>query len=602
MTAICGPVGAYNILMLIAPPLAAWAAFLLCRHASRSWPAALLGGFIFGFSSSILGDELAGHPQMVLVFPVPLACLAAARAIEGHLRAGKLVAALAAILTVQFLISTEVLATMTMFGAAALLLSWLFAPPAMRARISGVLAPIACAYAVSAMILSPFIYSLFAFGWLNGEIWPQSAKIFSAGWADLLTPSSLALLIIGSAYVAGNWRAPLCKTLAVFLIVAVGLSWGPQLQIAGGTNFPLPGKLLAFLPFMNKALPARFMLYGFLCLAIMTSLWISTNRFSSGMRLVIGAILILLVHPDFSAAWTSPVENPPFFANGIFRNYLRRDEHVLVLPFGSRSDGMLWHAETGMYFRMVGGYTGPPPPEYTSWPIMTAFTANPYLPDAADQLGAFLWRHRVDAVIVAGTDATSHFWGSLLSQFSAPAVPAGGVAVYRILPSKLDRYRGVTALQMRQRADSAAIKTLVRTAAGWLSAGYDPSKLTATRAAAKGVLKADWCADPNQGLFFGGHNPRAPVDLSNHWFCGVWLGATRNGNITIAIYGIYGELEPALAGLRGNVSRIYFPYPRNLLAEGVPTPPPNAGGLVQIVFDRDQIMAADAQLSRRPPS
>ncbi|MGH7815234.1 MAG: hypothetical protein ACREQI_14670 [Candidatus Binataceae bacterium] len=600
VTAACGPIAAYNSLILIAPPLAAWAAFLLCRHASQSWFAALLGGYIFGFSSSILGAELAGAPQISLVFLVPLACLTVAHVIEGAISARRLAISLAAILTAQFLISTEVFATLTMFGAAALFLGWFFAVPGMRRRIAGVLFPIACAYAVSAVVLSPFIYWSFALGWPHGEMWPQAAKLFSAGSLDFLAPSRFPLLVIAIAYIARNWRTPLCKGLAAFLVIATVLSWGPRLHIAGQTYIDLPGKLITSLPLINKALPARFILYSVLCLAIMTTLWISSNRYGRGMNLTIATVLILLLLPDFSTAWTSPVENSPFFTSGIFRKYLRRGENVLVLPFGSRAASMLWQAETGMYFQMAGGYTGPPPPEYTGWPIMFAFTAESYLPDTADQLGAFMRHHRVDAAVVANGDKNAGFWGSLLSQFSAPPAASGGVTVYRILPATLERYRGVTAFQMRQRADSAAIDSLVIGAARWLSAGYDPAQLTATGAVERNFLQADWCAGRPENVVAGERNKAIGLDLTNHWFCGAWLGATHEGHVTVAIYGIYGELEPALTRLRGDASRIYFPYPRNLLAPGAATPPPNARGLMQIVFNREQLIAAAAKLAKGP--
>jgi hypothetical protein len=51
VTHFFGPILPYNILSIASPPLAAWTAFVLCRYAcGRFWPA-LLGGYIFGFSS-----------------------------------------------------------------------------------------------------------------------------------------------------------------------------------------------------------------------------------------------------------------------------------------------------------------------------------------------------------------------------------------------------------------------------------------------------------------------------------------------------------------------------------------------------------------------
>ena len=50
-------------------------AFLLCRHLTEAlWPS-LVGGYLFGFSSYELGEEL-GHLGMTSVFLVPLVALA----------------------------------------------------------------------------------------------------------------------------------------------------------------------------------------------------------------------------------------------------------------------------------------------------------------------------------------------------------------------------------------------------------------------------------------------------------------------------------------------------------------------------------------------
>ena len=39
---------------VLMPVLAAWTAFLLCRHLTRSFWASLVGGYLFGFSSYML--------------------------------------------------------------------------------------------------------------------------------------------------------------------------------------------------------------------------------------------------------------------------------------------------------------------------------------------------------------------------------------------------------------------------------------------------------------------------------------------------------------------------------------------------------------------
>ncbi|MBV9358217.1 MAG: hypothetical protein JO023_22110, partial [Chloroflexi bacterium] len=50
-TLLFGPLVSYNLLALLSPILGALFAFLLCRYLTKSFPAALVGGYLFGFST-----------------------------------------------------------------------------------------------------------------------------------------------------------------------------------------------------------------------------------------------------------------------------------------------------------------------------------------------------------------------------------------------------------------------------------------------------------------------------------------------------------------------------------------------------------------------
>ena len=60
VTLVFGPAAAYNVAAVLMPALAAWTAYLLCRHLTGSTWASLVGGYLFGFSGYMLGHEL-GH-------------------------------------------------------------------------------------------------------------------------------------------------------------------------------------------------------------------------------------------------------------------------------------------------------------------------------------------------------------------------------------------------------------------------------------------------------------------------------------------------------------------------------------------------------------
>src|SRR2546426_1097550 len=84
LTLAAGPVVSYNLLALLACPLAAWSAFLLCRHVTGRFAPSLLGGYLFGFSTYMLG-HVGIHVNLELVFPVPLAVYLVLRRLDGSI-------------------------------------------------------------------------------------------------------------------------------------------------------------------------------------------------------------------------------------------------------------------------------------------------------------------------------------------------------------------------------------------------------------------------------------------------------------------------------------------------------------------------------------
>src|SRR5712664_1329868 len=118
ITLTLGPVVAFNLLVLMAPTLSAWAGFVLCRRVTGAFWPSLAGGYVFGFSSYELG-HLLGHLNLSLVFIPPFIGYFLVRRFEAAIRPSAFVTALTLFLLAQFSVSTEVFATMTVFGATA---------------------------------------------------------------------------------------------------------------------------------------------------------------------------------------------------------------------------------------------------------------------------------------------------------------------------------------------------------------------------------------------------------------------------------------------------------------------------------------------------
>ncbi|HUO04005.1 MAG TPA: hypothetical protein VMU16_02290 [Candidatus Binataceae bacterium] len=623
IAAAFGPIAAYNIISLLSPPLAAWAAFLLCRHLSRSWWPSLLGGYLFGFSAYMLSEEISGDRHLTLAFPVPLAILTAVRAITEPKdpAIGRLILSFAALFVVEFLISTEIFATMALFGASALFVGWLFAPPQTAQRIVTVIIAIAWASLLAVVILSPYIYWLFALGVPPGEVWQGATDLFSGDPVRFAIPAidnaigSLApfrnlaerfftggmetnswyigvpMLAILAAYGWRQWRSRLGGTLLILFVFVSLSALGRRPYVFGFRPYSLVGEIIYSLPLLNKALPSRFMMYSFLILAVIVSLWFATNRLGSAANAVLAAVVIGAALPNPLYPWSQPARSPAFFSDGTYREYLNPGENVLILPFGHRGQSDLWLAESGMYFRLVGGWVGPYPAEFLGWPVLLAFTDSAYLPDANTQLGAFLAHFKVAAAVVADSDPEAAVWRECFANFSSANTHIGGVTVFRIRSTSLDPYRNATKLQMRQQAAISAVDSLVVAAGNWLLSGGSLAQLTPPAALQRGFLKESWCLGPKIP-FLANRNYKPldeAADIHSHSFCGTGLGMTPDGRLMVGLFGSYADLKPAIDRYRAAAQHIYFPFPRDLLSPGAPAPAADKWALMVMEFDPDRV-------------
>jgi hypothetical protein len=559
-----------------------------------------------------------------MIFLVPLAVLLVTRAIEGELAPGRLVVTLAVLLVAQFLISIEIFATMTAMGAMALLLGWSFALSDTRKRIAKALLPIAGAYAATMVIVAPYLYYLFVFGSPHGQIYPLHE--YSSDLLNFVIPAptnalgtiplidrlaapfatvSIAevdayvgppLILLAAAYAWRHWREPTGKLLVDSLIVICVLAIGPLLHFRGAALSDAPGKILTMMPLLDKALPARFMMYSFLLLAIIGSLWFAENQFASAVKVVLAAIIVISTLPNLSGHyWTRPDDSPAFFTTGLHRQYLAPHENVLILPFGIRGASMLWQAETVMYFRMVGGYTATTPPEFRDWPIVDTFFAAAYLPDAGAQLSAFLARHAVSTIVVADDDPDAQAWHSLASACCATKQSVGGVTVYRVPQDALKPYASAIAADMRLRADSVLFDALVLAADRWLSEGNSLASLNPREAQRKGLLPASWRTGPTAAGWSIQEN--GVSDPKRRYYLGAWLGPMANGNVSVGVYGSYAALDSIVSRYRQRAAHVYFPYPARLDVTGVDARVKDMHGLMVIEFDREQFAAVAAEVT-----
>ncbi|HEX4210373.1 MAG TPA: hypothetical protein VHY56_08270, partial [Candidatus Binataceae bacterium] len=187
-----GVVASYNLLCMLCPILAGWSGYILTRHLGARWPAALIAGYIFGFSPYMLGQMLGGHPTLMLVFPVPLFLLLGLKAYEGAITPATFGAIAIVLIVTQFLFSAEVAATMEGFAALALLLAWYSASAVERAGIGKLMLSLILANLGAAVLLLPYLYSMFAHGVPPTPI--NSPVAYSTDLVNFVVPTPTALI------------------------------------------------------------------------------------------------------------------------------------------------------------------------------------------------------------------------------------------------------------------------------------------------------------------------------------------------------------------------------------------------------------------------
>ena len=157
--------------------------------------------------------------------------------------------------------------------------------------------------------------------------------------------------------------------------------------------------------------------------------WIAGGK----AALIVVAAVFLLPAPRLHAT----ANPPPFFADGIYRQYLSPGETVMSIPFRKPADFQLWQAQAGFPFRLTGGYVGPlaVPREYLQEHLSIVLGwGGKIRPNSISlqELATFVHERGVGAILVE--DAQAALWRPLLSRLGVPPVDAGGITVYRLPP------------------------------------------------------------------------------------------------------------------------------------------------------------------------
>jgi hypothetical protein len=322
----------------------------------------------------------------------------------------------------QFLISTEVFASLLIFGFLAMVAALALAPAEDRIRLRSTAGWSALAAAVTALVMSPYIAYALTYPVANRHVGgsdllsffvPRTRTLIGGGLFAGLTskfPRSpvengayvgLPLLFALTHFTMTEWRRWTTRLIAAMFVLVVVATLGPRLVVNRRQTVALPWKLIQELPLLRESAPNRYTVYAFLLEGVAVTLWLarrpgSLRRWSVA---VLGAFLLL---PSSIHRSSVPEGATRVTAANLERSF--QGQTVLILP-GNDGKNMFWQSETWFAFRMVTGYTGNvKPPEYRhSRVLQSLYRGTIRFPDGTAFL-AFLRAYHVQAILIGEDD------------------------------------------------------------------------------------------------------------------------------------------------------------------------------------------------------
>jgi hypothetical protein len=400
ITAHDGPVAAFNLLTALAPPLAGWAAFVLCRRLTRRFWPALAGGAVYGFSAYEMNHDVAGQLNLAYSLLLPILAYLVVVWRDRGISDRVFVIVAGLVMAVQFYLFLETFADLTAMLAVALLLGLLVAGRAGRTQVLRLATLLGAGYAIAIVLAAPYlVYALSTptpkliakTGMdLASLVVPRPPSTFGVDWLTDLAQRpihasqgcyiGIPLLVMLLLLAVSRWSSRLVRFLTCMLAVIIVAAVGPVLHVAGHRLFSLPWSGIFGLPIVRNAYPLRLMLFGFLVLAVMTALWLAGRAGLAGSdrqsgrgvlavwnavtsagwldwgRWVLGALVIATIAlniPQMPVRAQTTV--PKFISSGTYVRHLSPGENVVVISNVGNA-GMLWQAESGFYWRLAGGY------------------------------------------------------------------------------------------------------------------------------------------------------------------------------------------------------------------------------------------------------
>lgn len=615
LTALLGPVAAFNIISIAAPALAAATAFLFASAYTMRWSVAFVSGWIFGFSSYVFA-ALLGHLQVDFIAFVPLAFLAVALRAQERLSNPGYILLLVIALVLQFGTALEIFTTEAMFLPFFAVIAQITRPGGradiFRPNLDNLLFGMMIAYLIALIVISPLLWSFFEAylhlpqSFQNGGYWsadllnyviptpvtligghaalPLSHR-FLGNWSEDLEYIGAPLLILTGIAIWQLRRMPASWSLSGLLLVGFVCTLGPRLRILGHSSIPLPWAIPARLPVFDNIEPARIMVFALLAVAGLIALWIERLQHGRSAALVGVALAALLALPatkthDRQHWWDSPTPTARLFLTGRYRQLIPRGSTVLFLPFKSNNGhAMFWQATTPNAFRMTNGYGSMIPPALAIWPAARILEGGLPVTDFPTTFDEFAKAERIETVIVPDKEMPN--WDQALRAAGWHGTRVGRLTVF----DWSEAARAATKIRSPREASHA----------------LDAAHLRALRAAARCLLQhGATTIDPATAVaahcLAPGFGPTKGSTPHNSWGrMGGWLGRFNHGiGIGLQTDGVSAARFAAGAG--SDATAIYYPYPHRFR----PSQRPVANGEFLEVLTPAALLASPSDQAQRP--
>jgi hypothetical protein len=466
-------------LYTLALALSAWLASIAFRRYVASYPAALLGGLVYGFSPAMIAQS-SSHLHLTLGAVLPPLLLLGVDELLVRQRHNPLLAGagLGALAAAQLLIGEELLAFTGIAAAAMVAALVVMFPRQVPGRAGRALVGIGAAAVVFAVLAAwPLAFQFLGPQRVVGDI-QESSRNGNDLWSFVVPTRIMAVAPAAALRISGRfigrvgelngylgiplvalvaftavrwWRSGVVRVAVVAGLVMALLSMGARLHVDGRIlDVPLPWAAMRSLPLVESAIPTRFMLTANLFFGLLLAVFVDrARRWPIGGRLLamvlVGAALAALLPKVPLRA--EPLDPPPFFTGAEVRR-IPAGSVALVAPFptAQASRAMTWQAMAGMRFRMPGGYFvgpdargrpkfGPVGTRLSGWmtKIRLGWRTPTMVPELRRALVADLVRWQVETVVVGPMDppatrtAMVRFLSDLLGR---PPEPASGVWVW----------------------------------------------------------------------------------------------------------------------------------------------------------------------------